>query len=161
MPVKLFNKRGDTLVEVTVALAILGTTIISAYGLMNRAIQLNQTAKERVELVTAAMQQAEALEYYRDNKSWTVFTAGFGTLSTFHMVKSGSPVTWAPVTGDLNDATDTSLPPGYAIRVTPSQDSSGPNMYNFKITYTAPSASGSVANSSDIYLKLTNLDPLK
>jgi len=174
------NQRGDTLVEITVALAILGVVLVSAYVLSTRGYQLGQTSKERSELVLAAQAQAEALISYRDNVSWNTFTYGdtsypgisvrdgSGNCETngsaqkkcFHMEKKtiNGTVVWVPVMGVLN-ASDAGMPPGYSVWIYAPQ-SSGAAMYDFQIVYEAPAVNGKYKNRAAIYLKLTNLDAL-
>ena len=74
------NDRGDTLVEVTIALAILASVLTAAYVVSNRAYILGQQSRERSELVNEAQQQAEALKVFRDTHRWFEFENG-GTLS--------------------------------------------------------------------------------
>lgn len=165
------NQKGDTLVEVTVALAILGLALTSAYVLMTKSMQLAQTARERVELVTAAQQQAEELSALRDNSDWTGFRNAVdsatsasdcddqqaGSQHCFHMEKVGN--FWAPKTGPLK-VDDASMPAGYAIWVYPKYDAAT-QTYDFQIGYEAPALGSSTPNYSALYLKLTNLDDLK
>ena len=171
MSLKLFNQSGDTLIEVAVAVAILGVVLTSSYVLSNRGLQLSQTAKERVELVAAAQEQAEALTNFRDTSTWPDFVAAIGILSAtdcddqtagtqicFHMTKASG--NWVPTPGP-QATSGVSLPPGNTIWIEPSVESGDSNTYNFKIGYQALPAFGKVLNRSIIYLKLTNLDPLK
>jgi len=64
------NQRGDTLIEVAIAIVIVGTILFSAYVLSSKAFQLGQSAKERSQAVQLAQQQAEGLRSLRDNQSW-------------------------------------------------------------------------------------------
>ncbi|MBW4061310.1 hypothetical protein HJC99_01920 [Candidatus Saccharibacteria bacterium] len=77
------SERGDTLVEVTFALGIMATVLISATLVGVRALNLGRSARERVQLVNVATAQAEALRSFRDNTLWNQFVAG-GTVGALH-----------------------------------------------------------------------------
>ena len=64
------NQRGDTLVEVTIALAILVMVLLSSFNLASYAFRLGEQAKERTQASQLAQEQAEALRNYRDNHPW-------------------------------------------------------------------------------------------
>ena len=70
------NERGDTLVEVTIALAILSLILVSAFVTANRSFAQGQTSKERSELASVAQEQADALKSFRDSHTWTQFACG-------------------------------------------------------------------------------------
>ncbi len=72
----LVSQRGDTLIEVTIALAILAVVLLSATVVTTRAFRLGQTARERTEISEAAQVQAEALRSFRDNHTWAEFLNG-------------------------------------------------------------------------------------
>jgi prepilin-type N-terminal cleavage/methylation domain-containing protein len=72
----LTSQRGDTLIEVTMALAILAVVLLSATLITTRAFRLGQTARERTMVAEAAQVQAEALRSFRDNRTWTEFLNG-------------------------------------------------------------------------------------
>ncbi len=81
------NQSGDTLVEVAIAMAILGAVIATAYAVSNKAVQMGLTAKERVQAAQLQQYQAEALRSFRDNAlndgatTWDQFrTTSFGVL---------------------------------------------------------------------------------
>ena len=65
------NKRGDTIVEVMIATAIMSVVLISAYGLSARATRLNQSAYERSRAADFVQRQGELLRAVRDEKSTT------------------------------------------------------------------------------------------
>jgi Tfp pilus assembly protein PilV len=70
--------RGDTLIEVTLALAILGFVLLSATAIGAAAFRTGQTARERTQVAAAAQEQLEALRSFRDNHTWSEFRAGKG-----------------------------------------------------------------------------------
>jgi prepilin-type N-terminal cleavage/methylation domain-containing protein len=71
------EQRGDTLIEVTIALAILSMVLLSSAAVATTAFRMGQTARERTTLVEAAQEQMEALHSFRDNHTWTEFQNGF------------------------------------------------------------------------------------
>lgn len=59
---KLLNKRGDTIIEVVLAMSLLAFVLFSAWAITNRASQLNLTARQRVVMVNQLKEQAELLK---------------------------------------------------------------------------------------------------
>ena len=94
-------ERGDTLIEVVMALTILSAVLTSGYVMANRAYISGQTAKERSELVSQAQQQAEALKIFRDETNWHDFELG-------NTVKNFDGVNIRLASGDCNG-----IAPGY------------------------------------------------
>jgi prepilin-type N-terminal cleavage/methylation domain-containing protein len=70
------SERGDTLIEVTIALAILGLVLLSSFVVATTAFRLGQTARERTQLAEEAQNQMEALRSFRDNHTWQQFRTG-------------------------------------------------------------------------------------
>jgi|GEM_PF-887133 len=66
---KRLNSRGDTLVEVMIAVAILSMVLAASYTLSSHAARLGQSAKERTQAVAYAQQQAEIIQAYA-NRDW-------------------------------------------------------------------------------------------
>ncbi len=60
-------QRGDTLVEVLLAVTILSVVIVSAIMMMNRGLQTAQSALERSQVRAWVTSQAELLQYARDS----------------------------------------------------------------------------------------------
>lgn len=61
MPVKV-SERGDTIVEVILAMALLSMIIFIAWGTTNRATQISTNARKRVVMVNALKEQAEIIK---------------------------------------------------------------------------------------------------
>ena len=61
------NSRGDTIIEVTLALTILSTVLVGSYTLMNRASRLGIAARERTQAVAYVQQQAEIIRAVTKN----------------------------------------------------------------------------------------------
>ena len=170
------NSRGDTLVEVTIALAILGAVLISATAVATTAFRTGQTAKERTQVAVAAQGQMEALRSFRDNHAWSEFRAGgpgylgivtalSGACSTgapcFHM----ELVTTVPGTKEWVPKSGPAVAPGPAAANVPSSimeiyDAgllSDPSCaYDFVLRYQFPQLGGGTA-SNRIATKLVNL----
>jgi hypothetical protein len=67
------TQRGDTLIEVTFALAILGFVLLGSTAVASDAFRIGQTAGERTSVAEEAQQQLEALRSFRDNNTWADF----------------------------------------------------------------------------------------
>ena len=89
--------RGDTLIEVTISLAILSIVLMGAAGVATSAFRLGQTARERTTMVEEAQEQMEALHNFRDNHTWNEFRDGSGCGSVgycgLHSVTQGGVIT--------------------------------------------------------------------
>jgi Flp pilus assembly pilin Flp len=70
------DERGDTLVEVTIALGIMATVLVTSVGIAIKALNLGVEARARVELINAAQGQVELLRSFRDNSSWPAYLNG-------------------------------------------------------------------------------------
>jgi prepilin-type N-terminal cleavage/methylation domain-containing protein len=101
---KLLTQRGDTLVEVTIALAIMGTVLVLAFNLVGLAFRTGLMARERSQAINLLQEQAEALRHYRNSRSWSNFTSGVNAAgpAQFHMRRNGS--SWVPTAGPWHDA---------------------------------------------------------
>lgn len=65
-------QRGDTIVEVLLAMAVVGMVLGLAYGITNRSIAIGRSAQERSEALKLAETQVELLkEYISQNASAT------------------------------------------------------------------------------------------
>ncbi|MBP7017952.1 prepilin-type N-terminal cleavage/methylation domain-containing protein [Candidatus Saccharibacteria bacterium] len=76
MHLRLNNQRGDTLIEVTLAVAILATVLASAYAVTSRAAKSGQAAKERSQAVALVQQQAEIIQSFAI-LDWDEFISDF------------------------------------------------------------------------------------
>lgn len=173
------NQRGDTLVEVTLALAILSLVLAGAFTTANRAFNLGQNAKERSQLVSDAQQQAEALESFRDSHSWPEFLnggPGYSGIRTrlgspdcdltiaavqhcFHMEQQtvGGKTQWLPVVGLSTGSQTAGLSTLY---ITTSDVIVAPS-YDFTIAYRVPPRGGGPDLANSLKLKLVDLDGLR
>ncbi|HEY2004243.1 MAG TPA: hypothetical protein VGH44_03955 [Candidatus Saccharimonadia bacterium] len=125
----LIGEGGDTLIEVTFALAILGFVLLGSTAVAAMAFRVGQTARERTTVSEQAQEQMEALRSFRDNSlamsgGWGAFQAGAGgcsgggycgvvnvpkgqchfdgSIRCFHMAQSGGANNqWVPVSNSL------------------------------------------------------------
>lgn len=70
------RERGDTLVEVTLALAILSSVLLGSMAIATRAFSISRTAQERTHVANEAQAQMETLRAFRDNHTWDEFLNG-------------------------------------------------------------------------------------
>jgi type II secretory pathway pseudopilin PulG len=165
---RLEREDGDTLIEVTFALAILGSVILSCTALMTSAFKTGQTARERTQVSEVAQEQLEALRSFRDNHTWTDFqngSAGFSGINTvaagFHMElkNTGLGNEWVPVLGALTSGGSSVLQvPTSQILINTTTGTSACG-YNFLLKYNfAPIGSNNVNDAhGQIQTELVNL----
>lgn len=60
------HERGDTLIEVLMAMAILALVFVSTFSVLSKGVSLMYGSMERVEVRQALNQQVESLQYARD-----------------------------------------------------------------------------------------------
>lgn len=60
------DQRGDTLVEVLVAVAVMATVTVGVLGIMNRGVGAVLEASERTTVRAVVSEQVELLNYFRD-----------------------------------------------------------------------------------------------
>ena len=98
------RQAGDTLVEVTMALAILSLVLLSSSVLAARAFSLGGAARQQEIAANLIQQQAEALRNYRDsniddqngvNRNWPQFIVATGPLVGPFYMRSQSN-SWTP-----------------------------------------------------------------
>lgn len=92
------NFRGDTIVEVLVAMAVAGSVLAITYSTMNRNLLLTRVAQERSEAAKWAQGQVEALKA-RSDSNLSIPTTGFCVDSTATSYLTGS----APVANVDNE----------------------------------------------------------
>jgi Tfp pilus assembly protein PilV len=164
-----FSQRGDTLIEVTFALAILSMVLLGSTAIAASSFRMGQTARERTTISQAAQEQMEALRSFRDNNKWSVFEAAIeaasaGGSSSFHMETRTSGVTteWVPVNGQLDASTTNStsmVVPTSTIDITTNTPSNLKGCgYDFLLTYKFTPLGGGVAASNQIQTRLANLN---
>lgn len=167
-----WSERGDTLVEVTFALAIMSSVIIGATYVATQAFRLGMTARERTQLVNIAIEQSEALRSFRDNNAWTTFL-GYPGVTGVQNVATHNCATptlvgkqcfsmaivagkWTPSNGSVTFA-GVPVPPGSVAEVYhPVTLASAQCVERFEVHYGAPPPSGSQWLEGEISVQLVN-----
>lgn len=147
---KIFGQRGDTLIEVMLAMTILSLTLVSAFAIANRASRLGREAKERVAAVNIAQEQIEALRNYRAANKWNPTIGDISAKgSPIYMRKSGSA--WTVESGSL-----------FGHPTLPDSQASiswvtSPDQLDITVTVSWPGV-GPVPNETKVYTRLVNLE---
>lgn len=84
MSIKIKSQRGDTIVEVLLATALLSGILFTSWAIVNRASQISLAARQRVFMVDQLKEQAEIIQsYYGDTDGKAKVSRGeFGMEST-------------------------------------------------------------------------------
>ena len=100
------KERGDTIVEVLIAIGILGAVLGGAYVVVNRNVTLNRTSQERLEAIKIAEGQFERLKIVAANDtnafSWNNFclaqdnSRADAALAACRVNAAGTPTTDTP-----------------------------------------------------------------
>jgi len=103
------RQRGDTLVEVVMALAIISTVITSTTILGAASIRLGASSRQRIDAASIMQQEAEMIRNIRDGDiqseapgkvgtGWTNFlsTIGGGVPVSFPLCSTNTPIYWTP-----------------------------------------------------------------
>lgn len=97
------NSRGDTIVEVLIAITIAGLAIGTAYSIANRSLTRSASARERDQAVGLLEGQLSALKLRQQLSDTATFTSDFtngGAPADFCLVPSASdasvPSSWLP-----------------------------------------------------------------
>ena len=167
------DQRGDTLVEVSIALAILAMVLSSSAVVAARAAKLAQTAKERTMVSDVAQVHMEAIRAFRDNHTWNEFLNGGtgaisygGVLGTsiscqkdspcFHMeliAASAVAKEYLPKSG----STTATVPTSY-IEVKPTPGPGAiPEYVDFSLNYGFKGVNGGPDNINHIKTRISNL----
>lgn len=88
------DTKGFTLIEVVMAMVIIGVVVIGAFVLANRAFNIGQSSRERTQAAQLAQEQAEALRSLRDtSSSWDAFRSSINASFATSPVDPASPST--------------------------------------------------------------------
>lgn len=77
-----FNQRGDTIVEVLLAMTVLALVVGTAYSISSRALTQSQRAQERMQAVKYAEGQIERLKYLASSENQQTYNQLVLDLST-------------------------------------------------------------------------------
>lgn len=104
------NERGETLVEVVMALGILSLVLVSSYALATGTFRLGRGAGERTQAVNYLQEQVEALRTYRNSNTWETFRNRMNAYGTNSFCMQQQAGVWAPTTEKCKrDAIDISI----------------------------------------------------
>lgn len=67
--VRTYKQRGDTIIEVMLAMAVIGMVLGVAYGIANRSVAIGRSAQERSEALKFAESQVELIKQYVSEQS--------------------------------------------------------------------------------------------
>jgi type II secretory pathway pseudopilin PulG len=172
------GQAGDTLIEVTFALAILGFVLLGATATAASAFRMGQTARERTAVAQVAQEQMEALRSFRDNHTWAEFETGVdtaahgictadGSARCFHMVQSNPGCTsgptcneWIPAAGNLTapDPTGTLTVPTSEVEIARVVNvATEPCAMDFQVHYEFTPLGGGTNDSNQFLTRLVNL----
>jgi len=76
------SQRGDTIVEVLIAIAVASSVLAVTYGAMNRNLLITRDSQERTEATKIAQGQIELFKLYRDQDETKAYTGNFCLDST-------------------------------------------------------------------------------
>ncbi len=123
---RILKQSGDTLLEVTLAIAVLGALLGGTYAIARRGLRVGQASQERIEALKVLEGQAERLRAYRDSSSWNLSSLSTNTFCFVPnsanpvLLASGQPCGIGP-DGRYNVAItyqSTPAPPQFVLRAT-------------------------------------------
>lgn len=127
------DERGETLVEVVMALGILSLVLVSSYALATGTFRLGRGAGERTQAVNYLQEQAEALRTYRNSVKWDpVFSQKMVDYSGSTFCMSLDPIakSWRPVaSSDASCIKEGNI--ALTIKATSSGSDIPPSQYNY------------------------------
>jgi prepilin-type N-terminal cleavage/methylation domain-containing protein len=146
----ILNKRGDTLIEVLICIAIVGAVITGAYALASHSLQEGLSASERTAAIKLAESQVEALKFRKKvTVSDTVWQTDFinvmvskhTCLDTDATVTSDTNPNWTPrPNGNFPDNLTVKPSGNYADNTAHTQCVRQNNKYYIDITTPAPAS---------------------
>ena len=95
---KRINSRGDTIVEVLIALAVLSLAFGISYATANRSLEVSQNAQEHSLALEYLNAQIEGLRYVANQPGQTIVPASYFTVprQSFCLVPSGNSLQSEP-----------------------------------------------------------------
>jgi type II secretory pathway pseudopilin PulG len=142
-----FTERGDTIIEVLFALAVLGAVLSSSYVVVSRNITANRISQERLEAVKIAESQMEKLQI-RATSDPGVFTSNNFCMTNIGVIGNSNQC-------QVNAAGDpTSEYPRYIIDITKDDDLSDPSGVRFKISLSWENARGTATDTIDYFYEV-------
>jgi uncharacterized protein YegL/type II secretory pathway pseudopilin PulG len=163
----LRSERGDTLLEVVFALAILSMVLLSTTLVVTKSYRIGQTARERTIVSMFAQDHVEAVRNFRDNRKWRDFLYGEnGSNGILNTAVSTSCRVTSPcmhmnlTTGLPVDGGTTSIvPTSYVEIVATPDDPVTPTKVNITVNYGFDNLGGGAANTNHISTTFADLTP--
>lgn len=154
---------GDTLVEVTLSLAILSIILVTSFSVAALASTTNLLARQRTQAINLLQEQVEALHWYRDHNvahGQPAFSGlrgpGLGSANSFYMKQLAGVWVSAPNTVTLN--ADGSAPGEYSITI----NRTGGSLETFTLTATwSGTASGGSQKNTKLVTNLVDASAYK
>lgn len=85
--IKCKQQRGDTLIEVMLALTLLSAILFISWAIVNRSTQISAAARQRVTVVNQLKEQAEILKsLYAADKNNVVVERDFGEATAYEVI---------------------------------------------------------------------------
>ncbi len=112
MSIGLARQRGDTLVEVLIAMAVLAIVTVGSFSLMNKGVAMMYESMERSEARLLIDRQIESLTFARDQyllgqiPGANLSGASLVAATAWQAIKSASPVTASPAAGNCSDTSN-------------------------------------------------------
>ena len=142
---------GDTLVEVMIALAIIGSVIAISYSTASRSLRVGRQAQERVEALKLAEGQVESLKLIGNNgdplrtqlyssvysrtsgapRSFCILVGGAPTIQAQTMIADtleADPLTFGPIPAVYNTACAVGVDQRYKLSIERSDSGAFPNI---------------------------------
>ncbi len=140
-------QRGDTIIEVMLAMAIIGAVLGAAFGIANRNMQIAQTSKERTEALKLAESQIELLKAGYEADS-SIVSSAFS--QGFCMRYDGSTIQALPA----EDASQCPKQGLYTIRIDKPDPLTIGSPYVVQITWDRIGTSSTEPGNVTLYYKL-------
>lgn len=144
---KLSSSRGDTLIEVMLAIAILSSVLAGSYSITRRALRISQASQDRIYGLKLLEGQIEMMRQYReiDSSGWAKGISDIvssGGAYCFHPEDLlFDPETLQPSTADCSSFGPTEDISRYTIRNT-TENLAGANIYVFRVQWPALNGGG-------------------
>ena len=138
MPRSRLNQTGDTIIEVMLALVVVGLVISLGYGVASRSLRVNRQAQERVEGLKKVESQVERLKSLAANADPNdvngVFRSGSYCINSVNVVVPISPTPPVSLAADPLNASDYGACVQGIYHISISPDNAGGGSNQFRIT---------------------------
>lgn len=149
---KLNPQRGDTIIEVLLAMSVIGLVIGASFGIANRSVRIGQDAQERSEALKLAETQVELFKVaYKEN----IEIASIQEDQPFCLQSGDSTYNYYPIDESIcKDIDAVGNSEGlYSVSIIPPGNSDPTETYEFKVKWLRLGAS----NKTDTEANYNNL----